>query len=202
MQANPSSNNHDEVFSTPPSTPLPSETESTEANNDGLRPSLSRNSRPSSIHTDHSKVDWTSDIILEGPSPNQTKLANGVSDGITTPKSPVQSPSPTPVVSKSKHMQSPCFVHSHLDKGASLAEWLRSKQPSSPPPLIDVAPMLRGDTLDHRNQHENPKSESLSHQASVLASNDDDDDFNGSLTKQLADTAIGVREMSKQLGQS
>jgi NAD+ kinase len=31
--------------------------------------------------------------------------------------------------------------------------------------------------------------------------NEDDEDYGGSLTEQLAETAVGVREMSKQLGQ-
>lgn len=38
---------------------------------------------------------------------------------------------------------------------------------------------------------------------SVMSStdNEDDEDYGGSLTEQLAETAVGVREMSKQLGQ-
>ena len=182
-----------DVFTTPPTTPSPPEPNGV----NGLRPSLSRNrsSRPSSIHTEHStlKPDIT---ILEGVSPNNGKAAaNGsgtpVRDGIATFKSPS---SATPV--EPRHtMQSPCYVHSHLDKSASLAEWLCSRQPQSPPPLIDIAPVLRADN----QRRQNPTSDSHSRQTET---NDDDDEFNGSLTKQLADTAVGVREMSKQLGES
>jgi NAD+ kinase len=92
-------------------------------------------------------------------------------------------------------MQSPCYVHSHLDKSASLAEWLRSKQPQSPPPPIDVSPILRGDSRSQRHKNLTANSHS------GIDDEDDDDEFNDSLTKQLADTAVGVREMSKQLGQ-
>lgn len=31
---------------------------------------------------------------------------------------------------------------------------------------------------------------------------EDDEEYSGSLTRQLAETAVGVREMSKQLGAS
>ena len=185
----PSVDSNKDVFTTPPTTPSPPSPNGA----NGLRPSLSRNSRPSSIHTEHStlKPDIT---ILEGISPNHGKAApNGtpVRDGIATFKSPS---SATPV--EPRHtMQSPCYVHSHLDKSASLAEWLCSRQPQSPPPLIDIAPILRADNHIQRRQ----TSDSHLQQTE---SNDDNDEFNGSLTKQLADTAVGVREMSKQLGES
>lgn len=35
----------------------------------------------------------------------------------------------------------------------------------------------------------------------AFSENDEDDQYGGSLTKQLAETAVGVREMSKQLGE-
>lgn len=92
-------------------------------------------------------------------------------------------------------MASPCFVHSQLDKGASLAEWLRNRQKHT----IDNRDVTVAKSLQHRGPT----------RADILASppqavepedNDDDDGYGGSLTKQLAETANSVREWSKQLG--
>jgi NAD+ kinase len=107
---------------------------------------------------------------------------------------------------------SPCFVHSNLDKGASFTEWLQTS--NGFPSRIDIAPILkpmaaewpqapprRYRTLDNGQvipiPYEDDKVENV-----VDASDYDieDDEGSASLTKQLADTAVGVREMSKQLG--
>jgi NAD+ kinase len=174
--------------STPPSTP-PSQEQ-----ND-LRPSLSRNSRPSSIHTP--RHDWTQDIVLESLSPNnQTKTNNLNVNGHGAAKVTTVTDKRTPQTeSRPKHDKvmlspvSPYFVHSHLDKGASLAEWLRMNQPQF------VAHTLPGDGSEDTKRS---KSDAARHASSI---EDENDDFGGSLTKQLVDTAIGVREASKQLGQ-
>lgn len=71
-------------------------------------------------------------------------------------------------------MHSPCFIHSHLDKAAALAEWMRIRQIQT-------------------NGHD----ASVQYSESLVV---DEDDFGSSLTRQLAETAVGVREMSKQLG--
>jgi NAD+ kinase len=112
-------------------------------------------------------------------------------------------------------MMSPCFVHSNLDKGASFSEWLTTS--NGFPSRIDIAPILRPmaaaewpqapprryRTLDNGQvipiPYEDDKVEN------VFDASDydyEDDDGSASLTKQLADTAVGVREMSKQLGAS
>lgn len=109
---------------------------------------------------------------------------------------------------------SPCFVHSNLDKGASFSEWLKTS--NGFPSRIDIAanlkpmtaewpqaPPRRYRTLDNGQvipiPYEDDKVENV-----VDASDYDyeDDEGSASLTKQLADTAVGVREMSKQLGAS
>jgi NAD+ kinase len=43
--------------------------------------------------------------------------------------------------------------------------------------------------------------ENTSLDSSVLGAVDEEEDYGGSLTRQLAETAVGVREMSKQLGE-
>jgi NAD+ kinase len=107
-------------------------------------------------------------------------------------------------------IRSPCFVHSHLDKGASLTEWLRLKQKQTLG-HVGLAKSLRAD------QHNSGNGDGIVHETNVNgaphtprnfllqgppSSPSDDEDFGGSLTKQLAETAVTVREMSKQLGKS
>ena len=121
------------------------------------------------------------------------------------PRSHTRSHSPT---------MSPCFVHSNLNKGASFSEWLQTS--NGFPSRIDISPILkpkaaewpqapprRYRTLDNGQvipiPYEDDKVEN------VFDASDydyEDDDGSASLTKQLADTAVGVREMSKQLGAS
>ncbi|CAE6405046.1 unnamed protein product [Rhizoctonia solani] len=73
-------------------------------------------------------------------------------------------------------LKSPCFVHSLLDKGASLSDWLKQHPPQSPHPM---------------------PSPPVSGSSSELDYEDDEDEYSSSLTRQLAETAVGVREMSR-----
>ncbi|KAG7446447.1 ATP-NAD kinase [Guyanagaster necrorhizus] len=100
-------------------------------------------------------------------------------------------------------MHSPCFVHSHLDKGASLTEWLRNKQTALIPD-VGVAHSLQRNGINGSNRSDYQISSPPSSGSSsvISSSNDDDDEYGASLTKQLAETAVGVREMSKQLGRA
>ena len=198
-----------EVFSTPPSTPgFPTE---------HIHPSLSRRSiRPTSLHIN--RTQWTSDLLVEGGSPNVQFTRNPTSDiaqyhaatpQLYPPTLPPTSPltAPRSVRDHRKAMESPCFVHSHLDKGASLTDWLYSRyngqHEKTGDPDFAVAK-----SLQHTNAaipHQTPVSNApLSTPITSLVEHDmeDEDAFTESLTKQLAETAVGVREMSKQLGQS
>lgn len=107
-------------------------------------------------------------------------------------------------------MHSPCFVHSHLDKGASLADWLRTRKTSTSTitsnghdgtndrePREEMQPLTNASGSLNAIQHAEP---SQSNFGLMSAEEDLDDGYGGSLTRQLAETAVGVREMSKQLG--
>jgi len=180
-----------ETFSTPPTTPGLSTV---------IPPSLSRrNSRPSSLRIDRKQSDWNPDIELFARSPDLAKKTHGAtpSPQPITQVPTIVAPSPAKVPLQTlTPVTSPCFVHSHLDKGAQLTDWLKNKQPSVDS-SVGVARSLQHPASSSRS------STTLSPQTSAFeTSNDsgDDDEFVGSLTKRLAETAVGVREMSKQLG--
>jgi NAD+ kinase len=192
-----------DTFSTPPTTPAPPVV-------DEIRPSLSRrSSRPSSIHTEYSKAEWTPGIVLESLSPEAHKINGSGNDLIpscentASQSSRTDCQSPPPLrAHPHKPMDSPCFLHSHLNKEASLADWLRTGQPDSVTGQLRVASSLHPHSEDHHHHPNDPVMDlSASATRTVDGSNEEDDEFGGSLTKQLADTAVGVREMSKQLGQ-
>jgi NAD+ kinase len=192
-----------EVFSTPPSTPreFPAASDRTP-----LQPSLTRkSSRPSSLHIQHFAPD---DVVVDDHvSPNPPLSSRPVQMPIQLP--PIDTPdnsSPSSVDSSSidlpprytnSSINSPCFLHSNLDKGADLTDWLRNRQgnafaelgvsKSLQSPLIDQAALRR----PHKLEGSDPR---------YFDDCDDDDESSASLTKQLAETAVGVREMSKQLG--
>jgi len=158
--------------------------------------SSDRNSRPASSSSTNTT---TTDNILK----NRALLTQEPPTSASMPRSHTHSHSP---------MMSPCFVHSNLDKGASFSEWLKTN--NGFPSRIDIAPILRPmaadwpqapprryRTLDNGQvipiPYEDDKVENV-----FDASDYDYEDDSASLTKQLADTAVGVREMSKQLGAS
>ena len=110
----------------------------------------------------------------------------------------------TPNSTYTQPMKSPCFVHSYLDKGASLADWLKGKKENV---LSNVGPSGSLEKHPHsihplsmHNSDSAPSSNSGSSMGSPLDSYYDEEDNAQSLTRQLAETAVGVREMSKQLG--
>ncbi|KAI0266694.1 hypothetical protein BC834DRAFT_109307 [Gloeopeniophorella convolvens] len=111
-------------------------------------------------------------------------------------------------------MMSPCFVHSNLDKGVSFSDWLKTRNGLSPP--AGVSPTLQPTSVELPKAHprryrklDNGQVIPIPYEEgaveNVFDSNDyeyEDDEGSGSLTKQLAETAVGVREMSKQLGRA
>jgi len=175
-----------ETFSTPPSTPTPPEIL--------FKPSLSRkNSRPSILRISNTSAEWTSGIVLDpqiSPEyrqeptpttlpPNGSSIANGgeprsagLRSQITPSHLPPRMEQPT---------RSPCFIHSHLNNSPSLTDWLRAKR-------------IQGAAAKKKRPHQ------LSMDGAAYDDDDDEEEYSGSLTAQLAETAVGVREMSKQLG--
>lgn len=181
-----------ETFSTPPTTPGPGVLDRP------IAPSLSRrSSRPTSLHIDRKQSDWNPDIQL-ATSPDITKKSN------ENPLPPVISQDHTVVpISPGvlHHMGhnpkadiSPCFVHSQLDKGAQLTDWLKNKQTVVGD--VGVAKSLQGVASP------DPSTTTFSPHTSGFGSENEseDDESVVNLTKRLAETAVGVREMSKQLG--
>ena len=95
--------------------------------------------------------------------------------------------------------RSPCFIHSHLDKVASLQDSLREKEKDVLGIDLGVAKSLQRTKLREQTLHasglqypEGPDS--------AISGSEDEDNHGQSLTRQLAETAMGVRELSRQLG--
>jgi NAD+ kinase len=199
-----------EVFSTPPSTPRDFLVKAATAE-PPIRPSLSRKtSRLSSLHISH----FAPDVVLDQISPENSRSppvavavtdTNGNGTYMIPPQANANEPNSLPSSAGSSSsdsplhisdaMHSPCFVHSNLDKGASLADWIRGKQVYGAE--LGVSKSLQSPMIDqtsiHRHKHDSRRAEYLEEYG-------DEDETGASLTKQLAETAVGVREMSKQLG--
>lgn len=165
-----------EFFSTPPSTPV-------------VPMHIPNSTRPS-LQIDPGRSDWNPDIELYTTSPPLTENTNSIQTAPLMTQDPtiVQVPPPSVTLPSGsqnhKPDNSPCFVHSHLDKGALLSDWLRNKHHVVESSDVGVAKSLQRLTSPAQSGYDS----------------NDEDEFVGSLTKQLADTAVGVREMSKQLG--
>lgn len=174
-----------ETFSTPPTTPMLPELL--------IKPSLSRkNSRPSSLRISSSGPEWTSGIVLDPqaspeygrePTPttrrsNSLSIVNGGEPRSAEPR-PQTTPSHLPPRME-QPTRSPCFIHSHLNNSASLTDWLKAKRLQEAAAKKKQPHQLSLDGAIHDDQEE--------------------EEYTGSLTAQLAETAVSVREMSKQLG--
>ncbi|KAF8894940.1 hypothetical protein CPB84DRAFT_1682585 [Gymnopilus junonius] len=178
-----------ENFSTPPTTPGPGVLDRP------IAPSLSRRgSRPTSLHIDRKQSDWNPDIQL-ATSPDIIKKS------IENPLPPVIAQDHTVVPTSpavSDHTGhnaaiSPCFVHSQLDKGAHLTDWLKHKH--NVVGDVGVAKSLQGAA--------SPEHSTTTFSSGFGSDNESEDDESVvNLTKRLAETAVGVREMSKQLGRA
>jgi NAD+ kinase len=94
---------------------------------------------------------------------------------------------------------SPCFVHSHLDKGMMLADWLKTKHHPAGINDVGLAKSLQSPGYNgHNNSTLHPSAISDLDRGFGT----DEDESGNNLTKRLAKTAVTVREMSKQLGMS
>jgi len=214
-----------EVFTTPPTTPGIFPPSRSSSHMGSLQPSLSRrNSRPSTLTLDPHSSDRP-DIILDDHQTPPISVTQAVTQKLnghsqphplsmirdSTVRSNGQSSSQNGSAPIEKPLNSPFFVHSYLDKGASLNDWLRTKQNND---IFAGGNVGVASSLQHNGAHNHTEPHSLlldqqpfsppgSAAASAADSFDEDfeeDEFGSNLTKQLAETAVGVREMSKQLG--
>jgi NAD+ kinase len=213
-----------ESFSTPPSTPG-------NVLDQRIKPSLSRkSSHLSSIHIPHSRSDWNRDLVVDqttspseskGTAPSRSpavqaqKYERGPTRQTRHPRA--MDTSQRPLLGSSQNgraggehtaeqntqpLNSPCFIHSYLDKNVSLTDWLKSKQQSGPDNGdVNVARSLQQNGL-HPDLPSDTSPRNVSPNGSISIGSNDEEDFGPSLTKQLAETAVTVREMSKQLGVS
>lgn len=173
--------------------------------------------RPTSLQIQHSSGEWTPDLVVDDFS--QT-LRNGMisaSDSVASSddhadplinKSPLKdTPTSIPARTLKQPLNSPCFIHSLLDKGASFQDWLYHTGSSGPIGVSRSLSGIMGDQIQPKSPPSLPMPQPASAHVSPPSSLDDQEDDSdiegtGSLTRQLAETAVGVREMSKQLGAS
>lgn len=203
----------------------------------------------------------SSSTLTSLPPPRAPHSTSSASTATLQPTASAPASTPRAVTSQTVPLRSPCFVHSFLDKGASLTDWLRNERPhqqqqqqgdmmSVQRPLdvlpgvgaVSGAPFSRGASYSapqnqaymppnthahpisptstgsnsssgHLGPHHHPH-QYVSAQHAVLplphsphspgsspgSEFDDEEDGANNLTRQLAATAVGVREMSKQLG--
>ncbi|EPQ57561.1 ATP-NAD kinase [Gloeophyllum trabeum ATCC 11539] len=135
-------------------------------------------------------------------------------------------PSAPPRLGTSSHhdnqntLKSPCFVHSRLDQGLSFGDWLKQKSgKQGGSGGVGVAKSLQSPAMGAFQKHPQRPHPARSltnghlpiHGAypdgtrsddNSVFEDEDDEDRDMSLTRQLAETAVGVREMSKQLGRA
>ncbi|KAG5221309.1 ATP-NAD kinase domain-containing protein [Salix suchowensis] len=108
-------------------------------------------------------------------------------------------PPNSPYHPSQKPIASPCFIHSFLDKGGSLTDWLRHQQ-QRPDADVGVANGLQKNRpIPHPQPNMQLKDLSPISSSSPTAFSHEDEEAlaSSSLTRQLAETAVGVREMSR-----
>ncbi|GJE97405.1 ATP-NAD kinase [Phanerochaete sordida] len=217
-----------ETFSTPPQSPMPPTVDRDVNILD--RPSLSRrSSRPSSLRIQQALSDLKPDIVIDhqlSPDVHNTVMLTSVrgttpTTAVPTTRGPAHSvPATSPLAHSltpnpksprpphvgpdrraSSPMRSPCFVHSQL-QGPSFTEWLRGKHQKAQQEARIDGPPKAGDVKLLGEGYPDGTVTEPAYETGWLQHEEDEDETAGSLTKQLAETAVGVREMSKQLGRT
>ncbi len=87
-------------------------------------------------------------------------------------------------------------MHSQLDQGAQLTDWLKNKQS-----IVDSSDVGVAKSLQHLTSPGGRSTSTTSSYDIDSHDEEEEDPSANSLTKRLAETAVGVREMSKQLGE-
>lgn len=213
-----------ETFSTPPSTPMADEQEDNGLSRRSSRPSNLRIQHSASSWTGEIQVDsepspngntYNSYKSPTGPASHVNGLSprnlNGAPVASTSVSSsyPDNHPGPSPAVrAHTSPIISPCFLHSQLQvQGASPLAWTRAHSnnilhnmgnvSARKVDMHPLAPSYSNGSISEPSSGASTDREDYA----VVGNYDDEEEFKGSLTQQLAETAVGVREMSKQLGQ-
>jgi len=173
-----------DVFSTPPTSPTAPGHRTADADVDSVPPTSAatkRGARPQQLSLDPTKS-------RKGGIELERTPRDGLSFSVQSiPDINEQSVTKSPIMSINEQtLKSPCFVHSQLEKGASLVDWLKQTHINGP---VSVAKSLSAGSENIANSVSAPSQE-----------DEEDEQFSRSLTRQLAETAVGVREMSKALG--
>jgi NAD+ kinase len=178
-----------DVFSTPPTSPMPAVHVADAINVDPVLPtsaSTKRGARPQQLLLDPAKSRKGGIELERTPRGGLSFTAQSI------PDIDEQSISRSPVMPINEQiLKSPCFVHSQLEKGASLVDWLKHTHVNGP---VSLAKSLGNAGVGGSEHTGSPSS-------GTLQEDEEDESFNRSLTRQLAETAVGVREMSKALGE-
>lgn len=151
----------------------------------------------------------------DDPSSNSvTSTTTSVSFSDSPLASPTHKSSRQKTAGKAQMALSPCFIHSHLNKAS---DWLRShpgmdgelgvakslQRKLDPMPAPSQPLSFHDDDEKDVRYLPNGHGRTFGNTAIpdyLLGDIDSDSDSGGNLTKQLAETAVGVRELSKQLG--
>ena len=132
-----------------------------------------------------------SDIVLQRTPDGDATLLIPIAHSSSVPD--IQEQSVSHPLSRQSNMfgalNSPCFVHSHLERGASLKDWLTQQQYANA--NLGVSKTISPTTLPPTVNEDEGDGDG-----------DVEIDHANSLTRQLAETAIGVREMNKALSKS
>lgn len=169
----------------------------------------------------------SSSSLQNGSPPNQLpspQMSSSQSAMIASEPSPRNLRLSTAVMPHSSHLhphhphhtvyqalKSPCFVHSLLEKGASFSDWIHRSQhnrsistadvPAPAPYQAEPHPRLPSHTPTQLHPAATNRLTEPSPPSDLEDFKDgDEEDSSSSLTRQLAETAVGVRELSKQLG--
>lgn len=214
-----------ETFSTPPTTPMTPEHQQIESTRRSYRPSNLRLQHSASSWAPDIQLDSepSPNGNINNPHNSPTvsaSHANGITPRqlngtlITPNNLPSSSPDNYPTISPSVRSHtspnlSPCLLHSQLQvQGGSPHDWARARSVNVlqhhknmgniPARKADMqAPACPDDTFSESTSGSNTDREDYA----VIGNDDADEEYTGNLTQQLAETAVGVREMSKQLGQ-
>ncbi|KAF8582056.1 ATP-NAD kinase [Ramaria rubella] len=158
--------------------------------------SLARRSsgRPSSLSIQHSSGEWTPDIVVDEPASDLPSMLSSSSEHSDNLKQPIRSLQGSPNIQAFQHrllkqpLKSPCF-------GTSFQDWLQQTRLNNSIGLSRFLPDSVDDPVLLQRSPSLPMPQPPP-QESPPSSRDDEEEYDGF---ESTETAVGVREMSKQL---